>query len=81
MSGSGTGSKSMSRNKEGRALDRTITRVDDYEVELLAATPTEERGQSVVTEEAAKWDGREPRGHEQIQAPWEQQNQWGHERV
>jgi hypothetical protein len=70
---SGSGSKSGSRNKE--EANRTITRIDDYEVELLAATPTE-RGQSITSEEAGRaLTGSRTQTYEciQVQAPWEQQ--------
>lgn len=67
---SGSGSNSLSKNKE--EADRTITRVDDYEVELLAATPSVSRGQSVISAEAGNaLSVTHPNECRQVQAPWE----------
>ncbi|KAF2795453.1 hypothetical protein K505DRAFT_239809 [Melanomma pulvis-pyrius CBS 109.77] len=72
-----TVSNSQSRSIPGKSErgPRTITRIDEYEINLLATTPTramtEERDFAVVESQGRRWSLQNHRPGEMQEQPWE----------
>lgn len=72
-----TVSNSQSRSMPGKGErgPRTITRVDEYEINLLAVTPTramtEERDFAIVESQGRRWSLQNHRPWETQKQPWE----------